>query len=95
MSFREVRTLKDICETVGYPRLVSMEGFRRPNFELVADMLEFFCKRFDSEAFTSMDISTEEERIAFLKHCLKIAHQHLPPDIRLSAKKLYVADGNA
>ena len=39
MSFRELRNFCEIMRALGYPRLVSMENFRKPNFELVADIL--------------------------------------------------------
>ena len=35
----------EIMRGLGYPRLISMENFRVPNFELVADCLEWLVKR--------------------------------------------------
>lgn len=37
MSFRELRNFKEIMCTLGYPRLISIENFKVPHFELVAE----------------------------------------------------------
>ena len=39
MSYRELKTFTEMMRALGYPRLISMENFRKPNFELVADIL--------------------------------------------------------
>ena len=41
MSFRELRNFCEIMRGLGFPRLISMENFRKPNFELVAEILYF------------------------------------------------------
>lgn len=35
----------EIMRSLGYPRLISMENFRLPNFELVADCLYWLVQR--------------------------------------------------
>ena len=45
MSFRELRNFTETMRCLGYPRLISMENFRTPNFELVADLLYWLLKR--------------------------------------------------
>ena len=47
MSFRELRAFTEIMRALGYPRVISMENWRSPNFELVADALVFLTKRYD------------------------------------------------
>ena len=37
MSYRELRNFKEIMCTLGYPRLISIENFKVPHFELVAE----------------------------------------------------------
>lgn len=37
----------EIMRYLGYPRLISMENFREPNFPLVADCLEWLVRRYD------------------------------------------------
>ena len=39
MSFRELRDFTEVMRFLGYPRIVSVENFRTPNFALVADAL--------------------------------------------------------
>lgn len=36
----------EIMRSLGYPRLISMENFRQPNFELVADTLLWLAQRY-------------------------------------------------
>eukprot|EP00965_Chrysotila_dentata_P019549 649618-Pleurochrysis_carterae.AAC.3 len=48
MSFRELRDFKEIMCALGYPRLISIENFKNPHFELVADVLVWLCRRFAS-----------------------------------------------
>jgi len=42
MSYRELRNFCEIMRALGYHRNISMENFRDPNFELVADILFWF-----------------------------------------------------
>lgn len=47
--YRSPTSTADFVErmkTLGYPRLISMDNFRTPNFELVADILYWLVKRF-------------------------------------------------
>ena len=53
--------------SLGYPRIISMENFRNPNFELVADCLDWLVSRYDETANIDDDISTESDRVFFLK----------------------------
>ena len=45
MSYRELRNFKEIMCTLGYPRLISIDNFKQPHFELVADVLIWLCRR--------------------------------------------------
>ncbi len=47
MSYRELRNFCEIMRGLGYSRLISMENFRKPNFELIADILYWLATRFD------------------------------------------------
>ncbi|KAL3151430.1 hypothetical protein ABBQ38_012438 [Trebouxia sp. C0009 RCD-2024] len=46
MSFRELRSFVEIMKALGYPRLISLDSFRLPNFELVADCLFWLFQRY-------------------------------------------------
>lgn len=47
MSYRELRNFCEMMRALGYSRLISMENFRKPNFELVADILYWLASRVD------------------------------------------------
>ncbi|CAN0287693.1 unnamed protein product [Ectocarpus fasciculatus] len=78
---------------LGYPRSVSMDNFRAPNFQLVADVLYWMVKRYDPDIAVSDNIESENDRVDFLtgvaEAMLNKAH------IKLNAKRLYAADGHA
>ncbi|KAJ3276916.1 Clusterin-associated protein 1 [Borealophlyctis nickersoniae] len=70
-----------------------MESFRTPNFELVADILLWLVKNYDPSIDISDDISTEQDRIIFIK---SIATFMAPKaHVKLNTRKLYMADGYA
>ena len=45
MAFRDLRSLTEMMRALGYPRLISLENFRQPNFPLVAEMLVWLVRR--------------------------------------------------
>jgi len=93
MSFRELRNFCEVLRSLGYNRLVSMENFRSPNFELVADILYWLLHRFEPNCAIPDDISTEDRRVEFMKAvCEKVV---LRTGVKLNARKLYGADGYA
>jgi len=70
-----------------------MENFRSPNFELVADILDWLLHRFEPNCFIPDDISTENHRVQFIKAvCEKVV---VRTGTKLNARKLYGADGYA
>lgn len=93
MSFRELRNLCEVMRALGYHRLISVENFRAPNFELVADLLDWLLHRLDPAAGLSDDISSEQLRVHFVKcACERVL---LKTGLRLNSRKLYGADGHA
>mmetsp|Transcript_3464 Transcript_3464/g.3809 ORF Transcript_3464/g.3809 Transcript_3464/m.3809 type:complete len:408 (-) Transcript_3464:146-1369(-) len=93
MSYRELRNFCEIMRALGYPRLISMENFRKPNFELVADILFWLAQRYDPNTDISDDIDEEKHRVEFIKSVTMLFLTKAR--IRLNPKKLYQADGNA
>jgi len=79
--------------SLGYPRIISVENFRNPNFELVADCLDWLVQRFDESADIDDDISTETDRVTFLKNVSKVFMSRAR--LKLNVKRLYAADGYA
>ncbi|EOD26888.1 hypothetical protein EMIHUDRAFT_236301 [Emiliania huxleyi CCMP1516] len=107
MSYRELRNFKEIMCTLGYPRLISIENFRKPHFELVADVLIWLCRRYDKKMQILDEIRTEGDRIAFLKSAaeqllarVQCVIPHWPAAqvrarVKLNLKNLYQANGFA
>ncbi|XXQ29802.1 Clusterin-associated protein 1 [Plasmodiophora brassicae] len=93
MSFRELRNFTETMKSLGYHRLISMDNFRTPNFELVADILFWFASRFDPTNDLSDDISTEIARVDFLKSAARLLFAKA--NVKLNIRKLYQADGYA
>lgn len=90
------RSLVDFTErmkALGYPRLISMENFRTPNFELIADALTWLVQRYDASAELTDDISNEYARVEFLKSVAQI--MVVKARVKLNIKRLYKADGYA
>ena len=93
MSYRELRNFKEIMATLGYPRLISIENFKVPHFELVADILVWLCHRYDKNMEILSEIRTEQDRVAFLK---SVAEQLLvKARVKLNLKNLYASNGFA
>ena len=83
----------ECMRSLGYPRIISMENFRNPNFELVADCLDWLVSRYDETANIDDDISTESDRVFFLKAIAQVFMSKAR--IKLNLKRLYAADGCA
>uniref|UniRef100_A0A671REP1 Clusterin-associated protein 1 homolog n=1 Tax=Sinocyclocheilus anshuiensis TaxID=1608454 RepID=A0A671REP1_9TELE len=93
MSFRDLRNFTEMMRTLGYPRLISMENFRSPNFPLVAEILIWLVKRYEPQMEIPSDVDTEADRVFFIKAVAQFiatkAH------VKLNLKRLYQADGYA
>ncbi|XP_035721188.1 clusterin-associated protein 1-like [Vespa mandarinia] len=93
MSFRELRNFTETMKVLGYPRLISIANFRTPNFPLVAEILVWLVKRFDSDSDITFEHNTEEERILLIRSVAEF--MALNTNVKLNTKKLYQADGYA
>jgi len=93
MSYRELRNLCEGLRSLGYPRLVSVDNFRTPNFGLVADILYWLIHRYEPSATISDNISTEDLRVAFISTAVQVMWSK--GAIKLKPKNLYAADGRA
>jgi len=72
MSFRELRNFTEMMRSLGYPRIISMENFRIPNFKLVAEILFWLIKRFDPKADIPDVIEEERDRVEFIKSACQV-----------------------
>ncbi|CAN0388211.1 unnamed protein product [Ascophyllum nodosum] len=82
-----------MMRALGYPRLISLDNFRTPNFELVADVLYWMVKRYDPDLNISDNIESENDRVEFLTVIAEA--MQTKAHIKLNSKKLYTADGHA
>jgi len=86
-------------KALGYPRIISVDNFRTPNFELVADVLFWLLKRYDPNARNSQgqeitdDIETEQLRVRFVRDTCQLFQTKAR--LKISAKKVYGSDGHA
>uniref|UniRef100_UPI00398E3808 clusterin-associated protein 1 homolog n=1 Tax=Pristiophorus japonicus TaxID=55135 RepID=UPI00398E3808 len=93
MSFRDLRNFTEMMRALGYPRLISMENFRTPNFPLVAEILIWLVKRYEPQTDIPTDVDTEQDRVFFIKSVAQF--MATKAHIKLNTKKLYQADGYA
>ncbi|KAL8569544.1 Clusterin-associated protein 1 [Nucella lapillus] len=93
MSFRDLRNFTEMMRALGYPRLISMENFRTPNFPLVAEVLKWLVKRYDPNTDVHPDIDTEQDRVIFIKSVAEF--MATKAHIKMNTKRLYGADGYA
>ncbi|XP_028299393.1 clusterin-associated protein 1 homolog [Gouania willdenowi] len=93
MSFRDLRSFTETMRALGYPRLISMENFKSPNFTLVAEILIWLVRRYEPHTDIPADVETESDRIFFIKAVAQfmVTKAH----IKLNTKHLYQADGYA
>lgn len=80
-----------MARVLGYPRLISIENFRSPNFALLAELLKWLVKRYDPHVDLPTEIDTEADRILFVKSVAQF--MATKAHIKLNTKKLYQADG--
>eukprot|EP00499_Haloplacidia_sp_CaronLabIsolate_P003586 CAMPEP_0196782392 /NCGR_PEP_ID=MMETSP1104-20130614/11311_1 /TAXON_ID=33652 /ORGANISM="Cafeteria sp., Strain Caron Lab Isolate" /LENGTH=408 /DNA_ID=CAMNT_0042152625 /DNA_START=1 /DNA_END=1227 /DNA_ORIENTATION=+ len=78
---------------LGYSRMISVENFRKPNFQLVADILYWMVQRLDPHARVSDVIDSEYDRVEFLQAVGQTIASKAR--IKLNLKRLYAADGHA
>uniref|UniRef100_H3D7N4 Clusterin associated protein 1 n=1 Tax=Tetraodon nigroviridis TaxID=99883 RepID=H3D7N4_TETNG len=93
MSFRDLRNFTETLRALGYPRLISMQSFRTPNFPLVAEILIWLVKRYEPATDIPTDISTETDRVLFIKAVAEFMANRA--HVELNTKNVYKADGYA
>ncbi|XP_073998190.1 clusterin associated protein 1 isoform X1 [Rhodnius prolixus] len=93
MSYRDLRNFTEMMRTLGFPRLISLENFRIPNFTLIADILIWLVKRFDPDADIHDSYTTEEDRILLIRTAAEF--MAVKANVMFNTKRLYQADGYA
>lgn len=62
--------ISDFSETMralGYPRPISLESFREPNFPLVEEIVRWLATRLDPDTSLAGGSSTVEQRVALIR----------------------------
>ncbi|XP_039258244.2 clusterin-associated protein 1-like [Styela clava] len=93
MSYRDLRNFTEMMRALGYPRMISIENFRTPNFPLVAEILLWLVQRYDPNVTLPTDTDTEQDRVIFIKSSSQFVATKA--HIKLNTKRLYMADGYA
>lgn len=93
MSYRECRSLCEMLRALNYTRIVSLENFAKPNFELIADILYWLAQKYDPQSDISDDINEEKDRVEFMRTIVNLFA--VKARIKLNPKKLYQADTEA
>ncbi|KFO24785.1 clusterin-associated protein 1 isoform X2 [Fukomys damarensis] len=93
MAFRDLRNFIEMMRALGYPRHISMESFRTPNFGLVSEVLLWLVKRYEPQTDIPSDVETEQDRVFFIKAVAQFMATQA--HIKLNTKNLYQADGCA
>nr|XP_057934354.1 clusterin-associated protein 1-like [Doryrhamphus excisus]XP_057934356.1 clusterin-associated protein 1-like [Doryrhamphus excisus] len=93
MSFRDLQNFTEMMRALGFPRLISVENFRTPNFTLVAEILIWLTQCYDPQMEIPTDMNTESDRIFLIKTVAQF--MATKAHIRMNTKRLYQADGYA
>ncbi|XP_060803069.1 clusterin-associated protein 1 [Amyelois transitella] len=91
MSYRDLRNFSEAMRTLGFPRPISLESFRSPNWELVEECLRWLAARVEPDATLAGGRETMEQRVALVTHAVALFHSRA--NLRLNGKKMYGADG--
>ena len=92
-TYRELRNFTEMMRALGYPRLISIENFKTPNFRLLAEILVWLIQRYDPSSELPKAIDTEQDRVLFVKSVAQLVA--VKANIKLNTKRLYQADNSA
>ncbi|XP_059056920.1 clusterin-associated protein 1 [Achroia grisella] len=91
MSYRDLRNFSEAMRALGFPRPISLESFRTPNWELVEECLRWLAARVEPDAALDGGRDTVEQRVALVTHAAALFHSRA--NLKLNGKKIYGADG--
>lgn len=75
---------------LGFPRVVSMESFRKPNFELVSEIIQWLCKKFEPAVEINLPADSEGSRASFMKQAISLLASK--SRVEISVRELYYSD---
>ncbi|KAI5634872.1 clusterin-associated protein-1 domain-containing protein [Phthorimaea operculella] len=91
MSYRDLRNFSEAMRALGFPRPISLESFRTPNWELVEECMRWLAARLEPDTVLAGGKDSMEQRVALVTHAAQLFHSRA--NLKLNGKKLYGADG--
>ncbi|XP_045497797.1 clusterin-associated protein 1 [Colias croceus] len=91
MSFRDLRNFSEDMRALGFPRPISLESFRIPNWELLELCLRWLVARVEPEMILRGDKNSIEQRVIMAAHAVQLFKARV--NIEVNGSKLYRADG--
>ncbi|KAM3956925.1 clusterin associated protein 1 [Aphomia sociella] len=91
MSYRDLRNFSEAMRALGFPRQISLESFRTPNWELLEECLRWLAARVEPDATLEGGRDSMEQRVALVTHATALFHSRA--NLKLNGKKIYGADG--
>lgn len=93
MSYHELQNFALLMTQIGFPRPISVDSFRKPNFFLVTEILNYTITIVAPNNAIAMDITTQEDRVYFITAVVNILQATL--HLKLDSKKIYAAGPEA
>ncbi|CAB3223527.1 unnamed protein product [Arctia plantaginis] len=94
MSYRDLRNFSEAMRVLGFPKPISLESFRIPNWDLMEECLRWLAARVEPDAELAgkgAGKDSVEQRVALVTHAIALFHSRA--NIKLNGKKIYGADG--
>lgn len=88
-----MRELLSLLRLLEYPRMLSLQSFRRANFKLVAEVLFWLCGKIQQDHQISSNINREKERVHFMQRVCQLFSTKFR--LRVAPLPLYRADHSA
>jgi clusterin-associated protein 1 len=92
-THKRMRELLTLLRILGYPRMLSLQSFRRANFKLVAEILFWLCGKIQQDHQISSNINREKERVHFMQKVCQLFNTKFR--LQVAPLLLYKADFSA
>ncbi|KAL4704637.1 hypothetical protein ACJJTC_002894 [Scirpophaga incertulas] len=94
MSYRDLRNFSEAMCALGFPRQISLESFRSPNWSLVEECVRWLAARAEPDgAALPGGGASQAQRVDFVTAAVALFHSRA--NLKLNGKRLYGADGLA
>ncbi|KOB70149.1 putative clusterin associated protein 1 [Operophtera brumata] len=90
MSYRDLRNFSEAMRVLGFPKPISLESFRIPNWELMEECLRWLASRVEPDSSLPR-ASSMEQRVSLVSQAIALFHSRA--NVKLNGKRLYGADG--